>query len=303
MWLIAGHKQASAGWMLASSLPTSAEPLLFLSMPVPRVCVPFHAFLLPDTTPAALSPGVNSLCVPSLTSHHQESGHVGIDFSSSQTPSWFTSLTSFIQVSLISVIYVLIHFPNYTQGRRLWGDNYLQESKKKMLLSLGCVFLNTRGSLIATALYVLLNWIFPCHTGNLIERSRTEFPLKLCILLSDNKQTIFVFLGIKVGAWWTLGHGSTIELQYQPNRQFLKYIHILKLRSANTHVDLLHSFVHPSGTSWTPLGTSLQSSGRHCWEGGFHSQRKRAPGASSPENYSLQRVGDCHYNHTKNAEL
>lgn len=168
---------------------------------------------------------------------------------------------------------------------------------------MGHVFLNTRGSLTATALYVLLKWIFPCHTGNLIERSRTEFSLKLCILLSDNKQTIFVFLGIKVGAWWTLGHGSTIELQYQSNRQFFKYIHILKLRSSNTHVDLLHSFVHPSGTSWIPLGTSLQSSGRHCWESGFHSQRKGASGASSAENCSLQWVGDSHYNHTKTPEL
>lgn len=144
-----------------------------------------------------------------------------------------------------------------------------------MLLSLGHLFLKTRGSFTPKALYVRLNWIFPCHTRNLIERSRTI-----------NRQ-FFVLLGIKVGAWWTLGHGSTIELQDQPNRQFLKYIHILKLRSANTHVDLLHSFAHPSGTSWIPLGTSLQCSGRHCWEGGFHSQRKGAPGASSPENCSL----------------
>lgn len=96
------------------------------------------------------------------------------------------------------------------------------------------------------------------------------------------------------------GQGSTIELQYQPNREFCKYIHILKL---STHVDFLHSFAHSSGTSRTSLGTALQCPGRHCWKDGFHSQRKRAPGASSLENCSLNWVGDCHDNHTKNTEL
>lgn len=156
-----------------------------------------------------------------------------------------------------------------------------------MLLSLGHLFLKTRGSFTPKALYVRLNWIFPCHTGNLIERSRTI-----------NRQ-FFVFLGIKVGAWWTLGHGSTIELQDQPNRQFLKYIHILKLRSANTHVDLLHSFAHPSGTSW-----DISSVFRETLLGGWLSLPEEGGSRSKLSRELLTPwVGDCHYSHTKTPEL
>lgn len=127
----------STGRTLASSLSTSAEPLLFLGVPVPHVC----------PLPCISASRHNSSCpfsrselppCSSLTSHPQESGHVGIDFFSSQTPSWFTSLTSFTQVSLISVIYVLIHFPNYTQGRRLRGDNY-RTAKKNVVMLGACI--------------------------------------------------------------------------------------------------------------------------------------------------------------------
>lgn len=49
------------------------------------------------------------------------------------------------------------------------------------------------------------------------------------------------------------------------NMQFLKYTSILKLRSTNPHVVLLHSFVHSFNTLWTPLKISLQDIGRHDW--------------------------------------
>lgn len=55
MWLLAGHK-ADTWWMLAFFPPHIGKPLLLLSVPGPRVCAPFQAFLPPDRAPAAPPP-------------------------------------------------------------------------------------------------------------------------------------------------------------------------------------------------------------------------------------------------------